>query len=116
MELSKCLGQWRGEQTKSSPTLLVNHSKNISSTHVLELWSQSVAAFYPLMGRVEANKSVFQAYPKSIKSSWKSTFTSEKPNICGLISGYHYLLKHFSFPYGFRNKWQVQTKNKFNHY
>lgn len=54
MELSKCLGQWRGEQTKSSPTLPVSHSKNIS-THVLELWSQ----FYLLMGRVEANKSVF---------------------------------------------------------
>lgn len=58
MELSKCLGQWRGEQTKSSPTLPVSHSKNIS-THVLELWSQSAAAFYLLMDRVEANKSVF---------------------------------------------------------
>lgn len=59
MELSKCVWQWRGKQTKSSPTLPVSHSKNMSSTHVLELWSKNAAEFYPLMDRVEANKSVF---------------------------------------------------------
>lgn len=59
VELSKCVWQWRGKQTKSSPTLPVSHSKNMSSTHLLELWSKNAAEFYPLMDRVEANKSVF---------------------------------------------------------
>lgn len=59
VELSKCLRQWRGEQTKPSPTLPVSHSNNMSSTHVLELWLKCAAEFYPFMDRVEANKSVF---------------------------------------------------------
>lgn len=66
--MSKCLGQWRKEQIKSTPTLPVSHSKSMSSAHVLELQSQSAAAFYLLMDRVEANKPVLYAYPKLIKS------------------------------------------------